>query len=844
MKPDGRILERNVGALVRHAYVPVRPAPHFRRRLGAEFLRAWESERVRWSRRQSALRRPAFGLGFGIAAAAAALLLAIFLGDDLFDPSPASPAPLGELLARGDIAVRHGAALPFEVGAAAMPLTDGYLEVVTPDARSARLERSGEGAIVAAENSHLIGTGVQATRVELARGGLALDKQSASDAGEPWTLTSVAGALEVHHGELTAELLGRELHVRLGAGVAYALTAQGPSPLPLGESLLRGGELVTSTVLAQAETERGERQVIEAVPTVDAADEVATAGPGASDRATLVGRVLDADGQPVQDFTVDLLVEQDYANITDPVSRDFATPDGSFEWTGVKPGRYDVFVRAPGWATWRTPERVELVANESRTLAVQVEGGGSVRGFVVDRVTGAPIANAWVVSESDAPTMALPLSPDLIDGLDASVMTGADGSFELQRLSSGRQLLRVSHPEFAPQWSGLFDLPEGEEVFDLLFELGPEARVHGRVLRDDGSPWGGVNLVCAVVDWEESHRCMSFVHMQADSAGHYTAGGLGSGFSVVVLIGDDLETPSPEPPQVKPVPLAAGESQEVNFGTDIAGTRLVGVVRDARGTAMANLPLSIGPTDGVSPFDGWLAGSTDGQGRYAFQALEPGPYEIFASQGMAASVTFIGAVEVPDWPEIERDLVLGSATVRGRVTDAEQGRPEFYAVLIIEELATPGDLTSERHFVSKSMTDEDGLYSIEYLKPGDYLLSAYPTMSALAPAELVEFEVTAETTELRHDLVLPAGGLPTLRVTDPTGQPLSGAHVEVRHVESGVDLFWAPDKRTVEGRLGLPPLPPEPVRLLVTLEGYEPADVIREVKLGESEILVVLQPIE
>ncbi len=121
-----------------------------------------------------------------------------------------------------------------------------------------------------------------------------------------------------------------------------------------------------------------------------------------------------------------------------------------------------------------------LVAFFSRSLVAQDSSLGNcpctLKGVVLNAVTGAPIRNALV---------------DSFSGSSASVLTDSDGAFHFDNLPAGSASLTANKPGFLPV-APLFAPPPSFRVApdapDVVLKLVPSAVIRGRITDDRGLP--------------------------------------------------------------------------------------------------------------------------------------------------------------------------------------------------------------------------------------------------------------------------------------------------------------------------------------------------------------------
>ncbi len=788
--PSGPIFDANLRRLLKRAYVPARPAQRFRQDLWAEVEAALpqgfeaaasggpraagtRAPRTPIARRLRPLRR----LPWLVAAAAALVLLLPWLTRSTETrPDTSSVASLTFELRTAPNDAFRSASRALET---AFVWDTDYLELRSTEAGLV-VERALDDAPASALALHLDAS----THV-----------QARSEAGEP-RIEVLAGSLQL----------------------VYAGS----------EQLLRAGDRWPDRNDRTALAAPSERESVSAEPEPLAATEST-----ADTAPRYTGRVLDAaTGEPVQSFRVYLLPEQDYSSVQPPTTRRFESTDGTFRADDLPAGRYSISVSADGYALWRGPELIDFDADNPE-LEVRLERGRTLRGYALDARSGAPIANAWVVSESDAPTKALPLSSATVpEWIPASTHTGVDGSFELEHLSDAAQFLRATADGYGARWTERLEVGVDTSSEPLLLELEPGAGVEGRVFRDDGSPWAASMVVVAAIDLTGSRPCMSFDETVTSADGYYAVGNLPAGFTTVVVLGE-LESLGTRPPSVFPLELEAGVTTTLDVGRRTGGIRLFGSVLDPRGELAPNVVLSLGRDDAPDGQQDWIASGSDANGAYEFVDLQPGSYLIFRTLGMGAGLVLIDRVDLPDWSEVPHDIQLGELEARGTVVD-RGGEPVERAFVILEKVEEDGSET----FAGRLATDRSGTFSFHPLPVGTYRLSAYAAVGTLAPTSGQPFAVKADAPAQR--LVLAPGARLRLTLADADGLPVSGALVSVQERTSGQTISAMPLATDARGEVTLDNLPSDGARLLIRAPESEPHRFDVVLQAGDNDLRLAL----
>ena len=186
--------------------------------------------------------------------------------------------------------------------------------------------------------------------------------------------------------------------------------------------------------------------------------------------ASIHGRVIDAhSGEPIEGAEVRLVDDTIETETKEFRGRTVATRqfarsnktlsgrDGSYAFDGIRDGTYRLFVThrmflpsCRGPALVRSQCDVITVAVDQRIADanMSLSPGGIIRGRVLDK-DGSPIEGATI-----RPEYADPLTQSA-----NSVMSGADGRFEIRSLPPGQALVRLEPPGGRPAWHRIMYYP-------------------------------------------------------------------------------------------------------------------------------------------------------------------------------------------------------------------------------------------------------------------------------------------------------------------------------------------------------------------------------------------------
>lgn len=803
MKPSSRVLDRNLSALLRRAYRPVAPSAEFVERL-ERALAPWIAPAER--ERRGNERRTRLRLVGALALAAAAALLLWIVGPWRGTGVLPRSSTLDSLIGAGEVAVRltpdgPWCALAPERELALAGLESGYAELATPAGREAALR------------------------------------------GDEWS-ASLRPSSRLCVERLDADVL----RVTCSSGLARAETLDGAGELVAPATILRrAGHFVDPRGdpwpprAGSEEVAEVHREPVELPPEVEEDEGVEGQSPPAPRTATLIGRVrFESDESAPLSLEATLLRAVPLPQVADPTTRIFESTDGTFRWDGLEPGRYSLYVHAPGWPVSCT-RGLDLLAGVARETLVTLQPGGAITGYVVDRETGAAIADALVLSEGELPLSVIPSAVDeLPEAARAHTLTRADGSFELTELSAGVHRLRGGGTRFAPSWTEVV-VTAGETTDGVILELGPGGAIIGRVERPDGRPWPGVLVVISRYAGAGELSPMTYASAVTDEEGRYAAEHLASGPYVVLEFGDGVDEAREFEPRYTPTRIVEGRTARVDFLG--RGSRLFGVVRDGAGDPVprANVYLC----RGEDAWSKWKGETADQEGRFeipAIQASEGEGWWLYAGYG--DSFVRVEPLTFRPGEEKEVEVVLGRCSLVVEVVDTEGGGPIADAVVM---LLDSGDADLEDHrgaLVARTWFGGGGEYHLDSLPEGTYDVVVVVEDGGYAPVRRREVLVAAEGEAERLTVALERAGSVLVHVTDAAGVPVSGARVELELLRVALpdEVTETSASTDEEGRVRIDQLLPGRWRVAVRRDGYR--ERVLEVEVSaelSSDLRAVLE---
>lgn len=464
----------------------------------------------------------------------------------------------------------------------------------------------------------------------------------------------------------------------------------------------------------------------------------------------LEGRVVAADGRPVEAFTVSAgpgRFPKDY----ECAHRDATDRAGRFALGLDQPGLHWVGVRAAGYAAW---EGTAAVARGGRPLSVRLEPGVTVVGRIVAPARGGGTIRAALAPRRDKTDHGgLPAShTEEFATLSATV--GPDGALRFEHVRPDRYLLDLDGPTITPARLALDVPPEGLDLGAI--RLDGRGRVAGRVFLpednvDAEKPW---DFAPGIVLWPASGWRRE-IEFRAGEDGRFDVEGVPAGmvrvgfqyqiFDVIhshvwaarVVEGRTTEVHAFEPGRSRPLAIRF----DVGDGTDAQS--LAGSGRDAKRLvdnitrkpsyflddaekaaktvatrpplffpelqAHSREPLSFSEPDWAEP---------DARRQIVLPDVAPGAYRLRV-------LDWLGSADLTDGLLLDEDITvapdkpiripLGAGCITGKCPKND----DYHRPVVVVATPRGGKGPSRR-----SRCDGDGNFCVRYLAPGRYTLRA------------------------------------------------------------------------------------------------------------------------
>lgn len=550
--------------------------------------------------------------------------------------------------------------------------------------------------------------------------------------------------------------------------------------------------------------------------------------------------------------------------------REVLSDDGTFELTGVPPGKVRVRVRAEGSVS-PDEQSVELDSGAvSEVLRFSLRAGIEVRGSVVDAATGVGVPGAQVTAHRvrDRGGFRFNIEAEDFDflGLSAnfsgrSAHTDSQGRFAVPTVSPGEYQFTARHPDLAKASSTKVAVESGSPTPDVLIELSPGGAVEGYVTGAGGLPL--VNAVVAAF----SLSAGALKSATTNTAGYYNIAGLSPGQYMVFKSRMDERAPNIGYEllgnmRLKTASVRAGKVARLDIHDAEAGTvRVYGVVRDGDepvGRAMVGALSS--DSDGIFGM-GIRAKPTDEQGRYELIGMKPGDYLFqvtrFRDRPQQANLS----IEIPEGvAEYRIDLDLPQSYIEGIVQDSTgQPVPGIQVQAGVEEggASEAGGLLGLmlKNSVGRARTDETGHFKMKGVAPGVYRLTASGRERrrrddgpSYGDTSLSDVMIDGTTPLTGVVLTLPLAGRITGRVVDGNGAPVVGAQIHYQREgakrekrDALADLFGMqirPSRSDEQGQFTLKRVSPGTYSVRAEVEGKAPgvAEDVIVVESGTTDV--------
>ncbi len=413
---------------------------------------------------------------------------------------------------------------------------------------------------------------------------------------------------------------------------------------------------------------------------------------------------------------------------------------GAYSLTGLAPGSYDVQASATNYQT-ATQTGISVLSNQTAPANISlVPQPGTISGTITDS-SSSPLEGATV---------------DVLQGgiIMATDTTAADGTYSISDLLPGSYTVRASLDTYQTAVVGATVQSNQTTTVDLILQDSPRT-ISGTVV--DTSTPTPLPISGATIDILQETVVLATATTLED--GTYSISSLAPGIYTVRATATGYQTATVGADVLSVISTIA------DFSLEFSPHTILGTVTDATTSNSINgalIEVLQGPNQIGATF-------TDVTGAYSIAGFAPGSYSVRATSTNYQTISSTAIIVVTQ-PTTNVDFALESSpgTVSGQVTDAVGGTPIASAAV---------NILQGSFVISSSLTDTNGFYTFQSLKPGNYYV-----VLANAPA----FQGSSQTasvlpnqTTIINIALTPLPGTITGHVTDGTSQPLAGATVSV-----------------------------------------------------------------
>ena len=508
-------------------------------------------------------------------------------------------------------------------------------------------------------------------------------------------------------------------------------------------------------------------------------------------RPILSGQVINAAGEPVTDFELELRAASLGGLMSGNVRmQKVEHEDGLFEIERVKDGSWSLFVRAEGYGP-AGPIPATRPGPGDVHLAIELERGATVRGTVVNP-DGDPVPLAVVTWRQDAGDPVLNM---IGAGPSLFASTDEEGNFELAGLAPGDLALSTSSTDWAKAVPLQLTLAPDEVREDVRITMRMGGAIDGLFFDKEGEPSASSLIQIQRTGGSDQNITTT------DRDGKFLVEHLEPGKWQVIGINGDISDATADPAamlaklEMDMVEVVDGETVELILGAVPEDpVHLTGQVNPGEDVAGGLVILA---PEGKATLGAMVIATIAKDGSFEMNLDAPGTHLVTIQTTPGGgigqdNVEFVRTIPAGEKHHMVLELPTGS--ISGRVTDgAGAGLAGVRVSVYTDGGSTTGTMSGGKY--AESTTDFDGSYFLPHLQPGTYtvgaggrpLTSAFDSEANFGRVVRDKVSVSEGSVADGVDFELQRAGSISGRILDQARSPLQGASLFVRN-EKGILL--------------------------------------------------------
>ncbi|MED4051937.1 carboxypeptidase regulatory-like domain-containing protein [Priestia megaterium] len=499
---------------------------------------------------------------------------------------------------------------------------------------------------------------------------------------------------------------------------------------------------------------------------------------------SVTGTVVDSQGNPITGNNIQIQVFDQNGTLLKSLT---ANNTGSFTILDLAPGSYGLTVTAPNFATNTLSANI---ASEQTTdvTAVLQPNPASIFGQIINQTIGEPVGGAIV-------TVTLP-NGIVVGG----TVTDQNGSFIVNNLPPQTLVISITADNYGSSSQSIILTP-GQSTETNIGLLPSVGVLRGTVFNEQTEqPIAGVTL--EVFDFTRG----MIATVVTDTFGFYEVPNLFPGLYRLIATAKGYGA------IVQEVTISVNQETVLNFFLPPDPGTIQGTITNRQtGEALLGVSIIIRQFSPTGPIIASL--STDQNGQFVINNLAPGSYAVVALDPDFGSQAASVFVESDAASAVSISLVPNPGIVQGIISNEQTGEPLTNAFVRV--------LDNNRVIIQEVQTDTTGVYRVEGLSPGEYLLIA---VSPNFQRESVGFIIASGDINEVNVALQPNPGFISGRVTDnQTALPLDGATVQIFPAQSLIPIANAVTDQN--GTYQIPGLAPGEYIVVATARDYTRAAV-------------------